>query len=66
VNDETRKFLESLTEEDIEKIRKALRTYTFVEALSWVLRWLVISLLAVAVSITQFGDSIKKIFDWLK
>ena len=66
MNDETKKFLESLTEEDIEKIRKALRTYEFVEALSWVLRWSVISLLAVVVSITQFGESIKKIFDWLK
>lgn len=63
---ETQEFLESLTEEDITRIKKALKTYTVVETLGWFFRWLFISLLAIAVSITQFGDSIKKLIDWFK
>jgi hypothetical protein len=66
LNEETKKFLEELTEEDVKRIKKAIKTYVFVEALGWFLRWTFLTFLAIAVSITQFGDSIKKIFDWFK
>lgn len=63
---ETQEFLENLTDEDITRIKKALRTYVVVETLGWFLRWAAISVLAIAVAISQFGDSIKKIIDWTR
>lgn len=66
MNEETQKFLESLTEEDIKRIRSSLKTYQRVETLAWWIKGIAITALAVAVSITQFGDSFKKIIDWFK
>lgn len=60
---ETQEFLESLTEDDIDRIKKALKTYVVVEALGTFVRWAALSLLAIAVGVQQFGDSIKKIID---
>jgi hypothetical protein len=66
MNEETQKFLDSLTEEDVKRIRSALKTYTRVETLAWWLKAVALTALAAAISITQFGDAIKKIIDWFK
>jgi hypothetical protein len=66
VKPETQEFLESLTEDDIKHIRKALKTFGIVETLGSFVKWMFLLLLAVAVSISQFGDSIKKIVDWVR
>jgi len=66
VNEETQKFLESLTDEDIKRIKSSLRTYERVETLAWWLKGIVITGLAIVVSLSQFSDGFKAIKEWFK
>lgn len=59
---EVREFLESLEEEDVLKIKKALRVYDSVETLGSIVKWLLVSILSIVVAITQFKDSLGKLF----
>lgn len=66
MNEETQKFLESLTEEDIKRIKSALKTYVVVETLSWWIKCLALSGLALLVSLSQFTDAARAIKEWFK
>lgn len=59
---EVQEFLESLEVDDVHKIKKALKVYDTVETLGWAVKWLAISVLSVVVAITQFKDSLVKLF----
>lgn len=60
---EVQEFLASLDEADVVKIQKVLRVCETVEALAWFVKWAALSLLAVAVFITQVKDQIKALFN---
>ena len=60
---EVQEFLESLEEDDIHKIRKALKVYDTVETLGWFFKWLALSVLAVIVFVTQIKEHIVKLFN---
>lgn len=63
---ETQAFLESLTDEDIARIKSSLKTYERVEVLAWWTKMVALTALALVVSLTQFADAFKAVKDWFK
>lgn len=59
---EVRAFLDSLEETDVVKIKKALKVYDTIETLGSIAKWVFLSALSIIVAITQFKDSLGKLF----
>ena len=63
---EVEDLLQDLTKEDVERIKTTLKALHIVETLGFVMKWAFVSLIALAIAITQLGDSIAKVIKWVK
>lgn len=63
---EVEDLLQDLTKEDVERIKTTLKALHIVETLGFVMKWSFVSLIALAIAITQLGDSIAKVIKWVK
>lgn len=63
---EVESLLQDLTEEDVERIRTTLKALRIVETLGFIVKWSFVSLIALAIGISQLGDSVTKIIKWIR
>ena len=61
----TRKWLESLREEDIDEIKEAVRFYHATRTIGKFWKWLIITVIGIFVGAMQFGEAVMKTFQWL-
>jgi hypothetical protein len=61
----TRRFLESLREEDIKRIEKSVRFYNTIEMVGRFNAWLILGIMTTLVTFAAFGEGIRKILGWM-
>lgn len=61
----TRKFLESLREDDIKDIVLAVRFMKSTQTVGRFMRWSIISVVGFFVMASQFGEAIQKLWHWI-
>lgn len=64
--DATRRWLESLREDDVTDLKEAQKLYRRLQAITWFWKWVFLTALAVFAAATQLGEHIVSIISWLK
>lgn len=62
---DTRRFLEQLRKEDIEKINKAVRFYNLLETVGKFNSWLIVGAMTIFITFAAFGEAIRKVLGWM-
>lgn len=64
--EETRNWLESLRKDDIETLEEVRRMYEKTRTLGSFTKWLLLTVIGIFVGAASFGDSIIRVFAWLR
>lgn len=62
----TRKFLETLDEEDVKALCDLLMAYQRASTIGWFFKWLVVTVVGAYVAAVAFGEAIHKTLLWLR
>lgn len=62
----TREWLEQLREEDIQSIHEATKFYHDFKGFGKISKWIVITIVAIFITASQFSDAILKLLGWIR
>ena len=64
ITEETKAWLESLREQDIQEIKDALKLRRRIEAGGWLFKWIGITIVSFFAGSVLLGESLIKMFGW--